>query len=287
MEKVVGFIGLGSLGTPIAENILAQRPLHIYNRTAAKMAGLAGAGAVTCASVAELAQSCSVVFTMVSDDAAIREICEGAQGLVSRLKKDSIHISMSTISTATARDLAQLHTAHGIHYIAAPVFGRPEAAKARKLNFAVSGHQNVVKEIEPLLRDAGAAGIWQFGEDPSAANVIKLCGNFLIAAALKAIGESIALADASGLDASTMWNMFGSSLFNTPLYHNYSAIILQQKFEPASFTAKLGLKDLQLITRQADAVQAEMPLASLLKANMQQLVDSGDGALDWSAIARG
>lgn len=281
----IGFIGLGNLGTPIAENILESgHSLYVYNRTASKADPLAAKGATVCSSVAELAEACEIVFTIVSDDAALKDITEGKGGLVENLKAGSIHVSMSTILPQTAKDLEALHRQKQQHYLASPVFGRPEAAKGKKINFVFSGEETIRQQIEPLLREAGAMGVWDFGDDITAANTVKLCGNFLIANAIEAIGESIALARKSGVDALQMWNMFLQTLFNAPVYHNYSSIIMQERFEPASFTAQLGLKDMNLVVQQAAAADLFMPMAALLKENMQQLVSSGKGQLDWSAV---
>ena len=139
--------------------------------------------------------------------------------------------------------------------------------------------------MKPLLKDAGGLNVWDFGDNISAANTIKLCGNFLIASALEAIGESINLARKSGVDAQQMWNMLSQTLFNAPVYVNYSNIILKQKFEPAAFTMKLGLKDMNLVLQQAASVNQSMPLASLLKKNMQQIIDNGNENIDWSAVS--
>jgi len=284
----IGFIGLGSLGTPIAINLKESgHELYVFNRTASRTAPLASKGAIVCENIAALAKECSIVFTIVSDDAALKSICEGADGLIKHLAAGSIHISMSTILPQTAADLASLHEINGQHYLAAPVFGRPEAAAAKKLNYVISGAEAVRRKIEPLLKDAGALGVFHFGDTFTAANTVKLCGNFLIASALEAIGESAALANQSGVNAAEMWQMFSQTLFNTPLYQNYSNIILQKKFEPAAFTARLGLKDMNLVLQQAAAVNQNMPLASLLKNNMQQLVNSGKDQIDWSAVSMG
>jgi len=286
MTQKIGFIGLGSLGTPIAMNLAeGNHSLFVYNRTASKTEPLAAKGAVVCESIASLAKQCDIIFTIVSDDAALKNICEGENGLLNNMQKESIHVSMSTILPQTAVDIALLHQQKGQHYFAAPVFGRPEAASARKLNFAISGEEKIKQQIEPLLKDAGAIGIWNFGENISAANTIKLCGNFLIASALEAIGESINLANKTGTDPKQMWDMFSQTLFNTALYHNYSNIILQQKFEPAAFTAKLGLKDINLVLQLASSVNQSMVLASLLQKNMQQLVTDGKENIDWSAVS--
>ncbi|MES1221716.1 MAG: NAD(P)-dependent oxidoreductase [Bacteroidota bacterium] len=282
----IGFIGLGSLGTPIAINILESgHELFVYNRTVSKTIPLAEKGAVVCESVASLAKQSGIVFTMVSDDAALKEICNGENGLLQNMAPGSIHVSMSTILPQTASDLSILHQQQKQHYLAAPVFGRPEAAAIRKINFVISGDEKVRNSVEPLLKDAGAAGVWHFGDAVTAANTVKLCGNFLIGGALQAIGESINLAEKSGVDAQQMWNMFTQTIFNAPVYQNYSRIILDKKFIPAAFTAKLGLKDLNLVLQQAASVKQEMPLAQLIQANMQQLVSNGNDQIDWSAVS--
>lgn len=282
----IGFIGLGQLGTPIAANLIESgHKVYVFNRTISKTDILADKGAIVSDSIASLASNCMVVFTMVSDDTALKSICEGENGLLKHLEAEAIHVSMSTILPQTAKDLAELHQQQKQHYLAAPVFGRPEAAIARKLNFVVSGEEKIRKQIEPLLKNAGGTGIWDFGDQITAANTVKLCGNFLIAAAMEAIGESIALAEKSGADPQQMWNMLLQTLFNAPIYHTYSTILSKQKFEPASFTAKLGLKDLNLVLQQAASADVFMPLASLLKENLQQLVNKGKGNIDWSAIS--
>lgn len=284
----LGFIGLGSLGTPIAANLLeSAHELYVYNRTASKTAPLKAKGAIVCSSIAELAKSCNIVFTIVSDDAAIESICKGNEGLLNHLSPGSIHISMSTILPQTAASLEALHREKQLHYLASPVFGRPEAAMAKKLNYVISGEETIRKQAEPLLKACGATGVWYFGETITAANTVKLCGNFLIASALEAIGESVALANQSGVNANDMWSMFSQTIFNAPIYQNYSNIILQQKFEPAAFTAKLGLKDINLVLQQASTARQPMPLAQLLKHNMSELVNSGREQIDWSAVSLG
>ncbi|MGH2564968.1 MAG: NAD(P)-dependent oxidoreductase [Ginsengibacter sp.] len=286
MSQEIGFIGLGNLGKAIALNLIdSGHTLNVYNRTASKTAPLVERGAVVFASIASLAKKCKIVFTIVSDDVALKSICEGENGLLRNLEKESIHISMSTILPKTAQELSLLHRQHNQHYLASPVFGRPEAATAKKLNFVVSGEDTIRKQIVPLLKEAGGTGVWDFGESITAANTVKLCGNFLIASALESIGESISLAGKSGVDARHMWEMFSKTLFNTPVYFNYSNIILEQKFEPAAFTIKLGLKDMNLVLEQATVVAQNMPLAQLLQKNMKTVVDRGKENIDWSAVS--
>lgn len=283
----IGFIGLGNLGTPIAENIIEKgNQLFVYNRTASKTKTLTDKGATAIASVKELAATCDVVITMVSDDKALKSISEGPDGLIQNMQQAAVHISMSTILPLTAEELSKQHTDNGSHYLSAPVFGRPEAARARKLNFVVSGEATLRQRFEQLLKDAGGAGVWDFGDAITAANTIKLCGNFMIAAALEAIGESVAMASKSNIDTQKMWSFFTQTIFNSPIYTNYGNIIVNQQFTPAAFSMQLGLKDVNLVLSQAQHVQQNMPLASLLQDHMQQLIEKKGPDLDWSAVSQ-
>jgi 3-hydroxyisobutyrate dehydrogenase-like beta-hydroxyacid dehydrogenase len=282
----IGYIGLGNLGTPIAENILDKgHELLVFNRTASKTVPLVEKGAKACASVKELATECTIIFTMLADDAALKSVC-GEQGLLEHLAPGSIHISMSTILPQTVQELHDLHVQKGLHYVACPVFGRPEAARARKLNFCISGKEELRRQAEPLLKDAGGIGVFDFGDVITAANTVKLCGNFAIASAIEAIGESVALAERSGVDPTQMWNMFTATLFNAPLYHTYTNIIINRKFDPPSFTLKLGLKDMKLVLQHADIAKQSMPFANLLKQRMEKLVSEGKDNVDWSAFGQ-
>ena len=282
----IGFIGLGNLGAPIAENILEQhQQLFVYNRTAAKAQPLVNKGAVLCETVKELAQQCDIIFSMVADDAALNHITKNEDGLAANMKEGAIHISMSTILPATATYLDSLHHLHRNIYVAAPVMGRPEAARARKLNFLVSGKGDVIETIKPLLNDAGAAGIWEFGTETEAANVAKLCNNFLIVTAIEAMAEGINLAQKSGLDTHKWVNMITSTLFAAPIYKTYSEILLKEAYEPAAFTLKLGLKDVNLVNEQAAEKNTEMPFGKVLQHQLNECMSKGFGEHDWTAIA--
>jgi 3-hydroxyisobutyrate dehydrogenase-like beta-hydroxyacid dehydrogenase len=282
----IGFIGLGNLGAPIAENLLeTHKQLFVYNRTASKAQPLINKGAVLCETIKELAEKCDIVFSMVSDDAALNHITKSEDGLAANLKEGSIHVSMSTILPATTTYLDALHHLHRNHYIAAPVMGRPEAAKAKKLNFLVSGKAAVIETVKPFLQDAGATGIWEFGKETAAANVAKLCSNFLIASAIESMAEGINLAKKSGIDAAAWMNMLTSTMFASPIYTNYGKILLKEVYQPAAFTLKLGLKDVNLVSEQAAETNAEMPVAKLLQQRLNECVAKGLGEYDWTAMA--
>lgn len=282
----IGLIGLGHLGTPIAENILRKtQRLYVYNRSALKAQSLADKGATICDSIKELAHNCDVVFSVVSDDAALNDITKGNNGLAENLKEGGIHISVSTVLPATAEGLSQVHKQFNNHYIASPVMGRPEAARAGKLNFLVSGEPSIVENIKPLLQHAGGSGIWEFGSNPANANVAKLCTNFLIVSAIESMAEGINLAKKSGVDSGAWINMITQTLFAAPVYINYSNILLKEMFQPAGFALKLGLKDVSLVITQSNEVKAEMPIGNLMRQRLQECMENGLGDHDWTAMA--
>ncbi len=282
----IGFIGLGNLGLPIAQNILAlTSQLNVYNRTASKTQHLLESGATHFDSVSALAAASDIVITVLSNDEAELEVTDGPGGLAANLPAGAIHVSMSTISPALATRLQRLHVQYQNHYISSPVMGRPEMARARKLSFLVSGDSAVIERIEPLLTHAGAIKITRFGERPDAANTAKLCSNFLIASAIQSMAEGIHLAAKSGLDARDWLNMLTTTLFSSPIYQNYSNLLLNESFEPAAFSMNLGQKDLRLVLTQAATVDAEMPVATAVSTQLQNGIAAGMGDHDWTALS--
>lgn len=287
MAEMLGFIGLGNMGEPIAANLMAEgHALRVYNRTASKAAPLAAKGAALAKNPADVALPGGVVFTMVSDDRALDELCLLAGSFVEKLGPGGIHISLSTVSPAAARRLAEHHAKHKVEYVAAPVFGRPEAAAARKLWVCTSGHAEAKTRVRPLLEAIGQ-GIFDFGEEVGAANVVKLCGNFMIASAIETISESLALAEKNGIDKNAVAELFGKTLFACPVYQGYGKSIAAEKFHPAGFRLALGFKDVSLALRTATASSVPLPIGSLLHDRYLAAIAKGRSDLDWTAIALG
>jgi 3-hydroxyisobutyrate dehydrogenase-like beta-hydroxyacid dehydrogenase len=240
---------------------------------------------VLCKNVKELSKKCDVVFSVVSDDAALNDITLGNEGIAENLKEGGVHVSVSTILPATATRLTEKHKERNSYYVAAPVMGRPEAARAGKLNFLVAGEPIATEKVKPLLKDAGGAGIWEFGNDTAAANVAKLSTNFLIISAIEAMAEGINLAKKSGVDAAAWMNMVTQTLFAAPVYINYGNILLKEMFQPAGFALKLGLKDVNLVMEQSRTASAPMPIAGLMQERLSECVANGMGDYDWTAVA--
>lgn len=275
------------MGTPIAENLLMQhQPLYVYNRTAAKAQPLVEKGAVICTSVKELAALCDVVFTLVADDAALNHITEGPDGIAANLRPGGVHISMSTILPATSTALTATHRQYQNHYVSSPVMGRPEVARARKLNLLVSGDETVIASMKPLLQDAGAVNVWEFGPEPGAANVAKLCSNYLILSGVAAMAEGIHLAKQSGIQAEQWMQMLTQTIFNAPYYHIYSSALLKEAYVPPGFSLAMALKDANLVLQQAQKAGVPMAVGQKTQELLQQGVANGLGDQDVVAVQK-
>ncbi len=281
----VGFAGLGSMGRPMAANLLrARHELTVYNRTRSRAEELAKAGARVAATPAETAAA-GLVITMVADDRALEDLVFGDGGIAGALPRGGVHLSMSTISAALARRLADTHRERGQQMVSAPVFGRPEAAAAAKLFIVPAGPPDAIERCRPLFEVMGQK-VLPVGEDPVMASVTKLCGNFLIASVLECLGEAFALGRKYEVAPEKLLEVLTGSLFNAPVYHTYGNIIAQQKYEPAGFRLVLGLKDIRLAVGAADAAQVPMPVASLIRDNFLSAMARGMGEHDWASLAR-
>ncbi|HVB80168.1 MAG TPA: NAD(P)-dependent oxidoreductase [Candidatus Binataceae bacterium] len=285
MSTEIGFVGLGAMGAPMAANLAAAGyQLRVYNRTASKAQALVATGATRVERAGDAAPTGGVAITMVADDAALEAVTLGAGGLAERLGAGGIHISMSTVAPATTRRLAQHHVACGNTMIAAPVFGRPDAAKAKRLWVAVSGPAAQKTAVRPLLEAMGQA-IFDFGEDPGAANVAKLAGNFLISASIEAMSEAFAMAEKQGVEPTAVADMLSKTLFACPIYQGYGKMIAEKRFMPVGFRMPLGLKDVELALRTAAEVTMGLPIANLVRDRFLASLAKGRGEMDWSAIA--
>jgi 3-hydroxyisobutyrate dehydrogenase-like beta-hydroxyacid dehydrogenase len=214
----------------------------------------------------------------------VEEVTLREHSFVERLGADGIHISLSSIGPATSRRLAEHHAKHKVEYVAAPVFGRPEAAAAARLWVCTSGTPAAKQRVQPVLT-AISQGIFDFGEDYGVANVVKLCGNFLIASAVEAMAESQTLARKNGVDPKALAEMFGKTLFACPVYQGYGKQIAEQRFEPAGFRLALGLKDINLALQTGASSSVPMPIASVLRDRWLASVAKGRSDMDWTAVA--
>jgi 3-hydroxyisobutyrate dehydrogenase-like beta-hydroxyacid dehydrogenase len=281
----IGFIGLGQMGAGMAANLLkAGHEVAVYNRTAAKAEALVRLGARAQRSVAAVCAA-DAVITMLANDDAVEDIVFGKGGVLAGLPKGAAHISSSTISVALSKRLAAAHAAAGQHYLAAPVFGRPDAAANGKLFVVVGGPAGLVETHMPLFNSLGQK-TFVMSSKPEDANLVKLSGNFLIAVVIESLGEALALIGKGGLDQQQYLDLLTSTLFDAPVYKTYGRLIVERRFEPAGFAAPLGQKDIRLTLAAAEMLNVPLPLASLLRDRFLTLLAHGGEALDWSAIGQ-
>ena len=281
----VGFVGLGNMGTPMALNLIKSgHRVIVYNRTRSKAEALAAKGARIADRIADTCRG-DALITMLSDDAAVEGVIFASDGALASLGRDAVHISMSTISVALSERLAAVHAKAGQGYVAAPVFGRPEAAAAAKLFIIAAGADATIARCSPLFYAMGQRTI-VIGENPADSNVTKLAGNFLIASVLESLGEAFALVRKSGIDSRRFLDSLTGTLFSAPVYQTYGSIIAEEKIPNGGFKMSLALKDMRLALAAADAKTVPMPIASLIRDHLLEGVAQGEGDSDWSGLAR-
>lgn len=276
----IGFIGLGSMGTAMALNLVkAGHDVRAWNRSKLSPDAISG---VTLVEFAADAFQTDVVFTMLSDDAAIREVILDG-GLLASAQPGLTHVVTSTISVAFGRQLAALHEEAGLGYVSAPVLGRPNVAASGQLNILAAGKADAVAAIEPLLAPLSKK-VWKLGDDPAQANTAKLACNMMIAMAIEAMAEAVELTEGVGLDRADFFELILATLFSGRAYESYSAQITDRYFEPG-FKAKLALKDMRLATEASKDLGRTLPMLQAVRERLDQAVSLGFGEKDWSIMA--
>lgn len=279
----VGFIGLGSMGSAMASNLIsAGHAVTVWNRTEAAAEPLVSLGAKL-ASTSDRAVLGEAVCSMLANDQAVRAVFLDG-GLLDAMDPGTVHVNHATISVALAQELAEAHAARGIDYVAAPVFGRPDVAAAGKLNIVAAGKPASIDKVRPLL-DAMGARVWPMGDDPVRANVVKIAGNFMLAAAIESMAEASTLTRAYGVAAGDFLEVMTSTLFASPAYQGYGKLIAEQRFSPAGFAMPLGLKDVGLALGAGEAKRVPLPFAGVLRDGFLEALAGGGEELDWSALA--
>lgn len=280
----VGFIGLGSMGSAMASNLIkAGHEVTVWNRSPGPTEPLASLGAKVVKTADRAAQG-DVLFSMLANDQAVRSVFFDG-GLLDGMDKGTAHVNHATISVALAREMAEAHAGREIDYVAAPVFGRPDVAAAGKLNILAAGKPHVIDRVRPLLEAMGSR-IWPLGEAPERANVVKIAGNFMLGAAIESMAEASALTRAHGVSAADFLEVMTSTLFAAPAYQGYGKLIAESRYTPAGFALPLGYKDIGLALSAADATRVPLPLAGLLRDSLLEALSVGDEDVDWSILAQ-
>jgi len=282
LQRRIGVVGLGNMGMAFAANFIAdghqvmvwdRNPEHVARRPT---------GAQGAARLADLA-TCEVVASSVTDDAALRSVVLGDEGLASVLPAGAAHVSMSTVSPELSRELAEVHARHGQDYVAAPVLGNPDAVRARKLFVLASGGAAAVERVRPLLERLGQH-LFVIGEDVAAANLLKLASNVLTALTLESMGEVLALLRKGGIDPRVGFEVLTNSMFDSRVHRIYGEKILDEAYIPPGMAVPLAIKDLRLALAEAERHAVPMPAASLVHDRLVAMVARGLADLDWSAL---
>jgi 3-hydroxyisobutyrate dehydrogenase-like beta-hydroxyacid dehydrogenase len=282
----IAFLGLGQMGAGMARNLLRKgHEVTVYNRSRQRSEALAAEGArVAETPSAACSSPIDAALTMVADDAALEEIVFGPEGLAGSLPRGSVHVSHSTVSTALSRRLAAAHAERGQGFVAAPVFGRPDAAASASLLVVAGGASEAIERVQPVFNAIGRRTVLA-GPDPAQANAVKLCGNFMIASMIEAFGEAYATLRKAGVEPETFLEVAGG-LFRSPVYDNYGAIIARRHFKPAGFALRLGLKDAKLVLATAEENASPMPFASIVRDHLISALAHGQAELDWSSFTQ-
>ena len=279
----VGFIGLGAMGSAMASNLVAAgHTVTVWNRTEAATEPLASLGARVAKTPDRAAQG-EVLCSMLANDRAVREVFLDS-GLLDAMDPGTLHVNHATISVALAHELASEHARRGLAYVAAPVFGRPDMAAAARLNILAAGAPAAIDRARPLLEAMGSR-VWPLGDAPERANVAKIAGNFMLAAAIESMAEATALTRAHGVGAADFLEVMTNTLFAAPAYQGYGKLIAEQRFKPAGFSLPLGLKDVELALTAGSAARVPLPFAGVLRDSLLEALAAGDAELDWSALA--
>jgi 3-hydroxyisobutyrate dehydrogenase-like beta-hydroxyacid dehydrogenase len=266
----------------MARNLVqAGFDVRVWNRTAARTRDVPGARPAPTPAAA--CDGADFAVSMLADDAAVEATALGPDGVLAGLPKGAVHVGASTVSVALCRRLAEAHAAKGVGYLAAPVFGRPDAAAAKQLWILPGGAPADIERCSALFAALGQ-GTFPMGSAPQA-SLAKLLGNFMIASTIEMLGESLALAEKAGLDPSRLLAMLTGTLFGAPVVKRYGQLVADTAFEPAGFALALGLKDVNLVLGAGEELRVPLPLASLVRERMLTALARGRERFDWSGFA--
>lgn len=273
----IGFIGLGSMGRGMARNLaVAGHAVRAWNRS--KVTDLPE---VTHVATPQDALQADVAFTMLSDDAALRDVLL-QPGLLRAARPGLVQVVTATISPGFAEELAATHAAAGLGYVAAPVFGTPDVAAAGNLNIITAGPADLLARVQPLFEIIGRR-VFVMGDRPAQANASKIAGNMMLTMAIEAMAEALSITNGHGVAPETFLELMLQTQFACRAYQNYGARILAGNHAPG-FKLSLGLKDLRL-ARDA-AAGASAPMLAAVEGRMAEAMQAGLGGSDWSAMAK-
>ncbi|WP_341643845.1 NAD(P)-dependent oxidoreductase [Thauera sp. SDU_THAU2] len=281
----VAFIGLGNMGSGIAQRIAAGGfDLTVWNRTQSKMTPLVERGATPAASAREAVADADVVFTSLMDDQSIFGILQAEDGILAGMKPGAIHVCVTTISPDCADRLARLHEEHGSHYVSGPVVGRPDAAASGQLMTYLAGAADAIAKATPVC-ESYAKQVIAISDTPRIANCMKLCINFNAVALIELMGESYVLAEKCGIPLEHLRDFYQQSAFAHPAFKMYAEKLRARDFAGrGGFVMKGGLKDVRLMLSTAGSVGIDLEIGRIVERKLDAGISAGMEETDWSAF---
>ena len=278
----VGFLGLGTMGTPMASNLVkAGFPLVVWNRTASKVEPLLRLGAKAGESPAHVAAEVDVVITMVSQPQDVEAVVLGPDGVLEGLKAGSVLMDMSTVSPATSRKLAGAVTTKRAEFLDAPVVGSKGPATEGALVILIGGLPTTLERCRPVLAAMGKTIIHAGGVGMGSA--LKLATNLMLAHLAAGFSEGLLLVQRAGLDPKRYLDVLEASTFRSPWYQTKGVGMAKRDFSP-HFALKHMSKDLRLMRELADDVRTLLPITRAIEQLFAQSEAAGNAELDYSAI---
>jgi 3-hydroxyisobutyrate dehydrogenase-like beta-hydroxyacid dehydrogenase len=280
----LAFLGLGNMGSGMAHCLLrAGHPLRVWNRSAGKMAAFEAAGAVACTSPLEAIKGTHIVFSSLMDDASIRAVFGGPEGVIAHMLPNAIHVCVTTISAECADWLAEQHQAQGSRYVSGPVVGRPDASAQGTLLQFLAGDAGAIAEVQPVSKAFANIQVPMAGP-ARVANSQKLCVNFFIISLIETMAECLTFAEKTGASAELMTQFFERS-FALPGLKGYARRLLEHNSDGTDgFSLRGGLKDVRLMLDAAQRAECPLDLATLIEEKMRECLERGLENADWSAI---
>jgi len=287
----IGFIGLGNMGMPMAQNLLkAGHEVTGFDLNAQATELLAANGGTSANSVADACKAAEVVITMLPAGEQVRDVYLGADGVLASVAPGTLLIDSSTIDVQTARDVAQAAQDKGLAMADAPVSGGVTGAEAATLTFMVGGSDDAFERARPVLEKMGKTIVHAGG--PGSGQAAKICNNMILGASMIVVCEAFLLAEKLGLDAQKLFDISSKSSGQCWSMTSYCPVPGPVPASPANrdykagFTAAMMLKDLQLAQAAARATRATTPLGAGSAAVYERFVESGGGSVDFSGIIR-
>jgi 3-hydroxyisobutyrate dehydrogenase-like beta-hydroxyacid dehydrogenase len=284
MIKTISYLGLGTMGSGMAANLLkAGYELTVWNRSAEKCEPFVRKGARVAGTPADAVHDIDLVIYSLSNDQAVEEIVFDTDGILSGIKEGQIAIDMSTVLPATSLREQEAYAKHGVDFLDAPVFGSKQESADAKLWIMAAGNKAIFENVKPVLEHLGQT-IHYFGKNGNA-TAMKLVGNLIVALELEALSEGLVLAQKAGLDLKTVMEVVKVADFRSPLLVSNGQNILRRDFSP-SFALNLMLKDAGLIEKFAESVQSPIPALRVVEKNLESAVALGFGNENASALIK-